>query len=271
MFSKTTDGGRTWSTPRVIVQTGAFNQTLGVVVVAGKSGGAPLYAFFDLIIAAGPHKGDNIAFAKSTDGGASWSDPRIISPIKLAEFVDPRTGLRGRTGGFLPAAAVDPVSEDLYVAWEDGRFSGGQYDEIALSTSADGGATWSEPARVNTSSGRPALTPTVAVGRQGDVGVTWYEVAPNLGGSLPTRYLFRQSPRGGGEFGREIPVVDEPFDALTAPYAGGLFLGDYEGLVAMGDGFRPVFVKTNTGDFANPTDVVTTWVTGREPSPAPGP
>jgi hypothetical protein len=46
-----------------------------------------------------------------------------------------------------PAAAIDPETGDLYVVWEDARFSGS--DETVITRSTDGGATWSTPTRVN--------------------------------------------------------------------------------------------------------------------------
>jgi len=266
MFSRTTDGGRTWSTPAVIVQTGVNDQTIGNVIVVGKTAGSPLYDFFNLIIANGPHAGYNVAFVKSTDGGASWSAPKIVSPMLSVGFTDPRTNAPVRTADILPEPAIDAATGDLYVVWQDSRFNGGQYDEVALSISADGGTTFSPPARVNLPTGRPALVPAVAVGSSGAVGVTYYQVGPNLGSGLPTRYVLKKSPRGGAQFGPDLPVTGEPFDLLVAPFAVGLFLGDYEGLVPAGDGFRPFFVKGNSGDFGNPTDIVTGVFGGENPA-----
>jgi hypothetical protein len=45
------------------------------------------------------------------------------------------------------------------------------------------------------------------------------------------------------------------FDMKTAPDAGGFFVGDYEGLAAVGTAFLPFFVQTNSGNTANRTDV----------------
>ena len=49
--------------------------------------------------------------------------------------------------------------------------------------------------------------------------------------------------------------VAGPFDMRTAPFSGGLFLGDYEGLIVVGRSFLAFFVQTNSGDVANRTDV----------------
>ncbi|MGH2688197.1 MAG: WD40/YVTN/BNR-like repeat-containing protein, partial [Actinomycetota bacterium] len=115
LFSKTIDGGRTWSDPKVIVQTGIAGQTVGSVIVTAKSGGSPLYNFFTLLVDSGPNKGLNVAFVKSTDGGETWSPPRIVTPLQSIAFTDHRTRLAGRTGDILISAAIDPDSGDLYV------------------------------------------------------------------------------------------------------------------------------------------------------------
>jgi len=42
--------------------------------------------------------------------------------------------------------------------------------------------------------------------------------------------------------------LDGPFNMLAAPWAGGYFLGDYQGLVASGTSFVPFYVKPNCAD-----------------------
>jgi hypothetical protein len=60
----------------------------------------------------------------------------------------------------------------------------------------------------------------------------------------PTDYWVSYSYDGGLTFPNEQHIAG-PFDQLTAPYARGFFLGDYEGLQPSGNGFLAVFVKTN--------------------------
>jgi hypothetical protein len=52
-----------------------------------------------------------------------------------------------------------------------------------------------------------------------------------------------------------------PFDMHQAPYARGYFVGDYQGLDAQGNVFRPLFTlaSPSVGSFPNPnpTDVFT--------------
>jgi len=104
-----------------------------------------------------------LAFIKSTDDGNTWSKPQIIAAMRTVGVIDPETGEPVRTGDIIPEPAIDPATGQLYVVWQDSRFNGGHFDEVALSTSTDGGATWSAPIRVNTSTGRAAFNPSIRV------------------------------------------------------------------------------------------------------------
>jgi len=47
----------------------------------------------------------------------------------------------------------------------------------------------------------------------------------------------------------------------SAPFAGGFFTGDYEGLESAGTTFIPFVSFANTGNAANPTDIFAARVT----------
>ena len=51
--------------------------------------------------------------------------------------------------------------------WQDARYNAFANDEVVISTSSDGGATWSQPALVNTHTGQAAFNPSVYVTRTG--------------------------------------------------------------------------------------------------------
>lgn len=256
-FSRTMDGGKTWSTPAIIVSTPP-NKTIGNQIVVDPHTGT-LYNFFNLIQPPNnaKKKQDNVAFVKSTDGGQRWSQPQIIDVMHDVGVKDPNTGAKVRTGSDIPEPAIDAQTGQLYVVWQDARFNGGAYDEVALSTSTDGGASWSTPMRVNTPTGRAAFTPTVAVNATGKVGVTYYDLRNLQTGNtstLPTDYWIKTSPAGAKNFGNDTHISDS-FDMLTAPYAKGYFVGDYEGLTSSGNAFLPFFVQVNSGNADNRTDV----------------
>lgn len=264
-FSKTTDGGKTWATPYIINHvanpTGEMNQTIGNQIVVDPRTDT-LYDFFDAISSTGTNAssqhGYNVAFQKSTDGGVTWSSPQNIAQLESVGVTDPNTGAQLRTGDIIPEPAIDPTSGTLYVVWQDSRFNGGKYDEIALSTSTNGGTTWTAPVRVNTPTGKPAFNPAVQVNGNGTVAVTYYDFR-NLTTqttTLPTDIWFTSSSNGGATFGNEVHLAGS-FDMMTAPYAEGYFVGDYQGLGSIGSTFQPFFVQTNSGSTSNPTDVFT--------------
>ena len=257
MFSKTVDGGQTWSAPSVMVNTPSEYQTIGNQIVVNAQTGA-LYDFFNYIHAPGRSAGSNsVAFVQSTDGGATWSKPQIIASLQLVSVTDPNTGEALRTGDIIPEPAIDPATGQLYVVWQDGRFSGGAHADIALSTSTDGGRTWSAPSQVNTPTGKAAFNAMVGVNSAGTVAVTYYDVRNLAAGNtttLPTDYWQTLSTNGGQSFGSESHLAG-PFDMKTAPVAEGFFIGDYAGLAATGTKFVPFFIQTNSGNLTNRTDV----------------
>ena len=70
---------------------------------------------------------------------------------------------------------------------------------------------------------------------------------------MPTDAWFVHSHDGGSTWAEQH--VAGSFDIETAPVARGYFLGDYEGLATAGNDFLTFFVMTNSGNFANRTDV----------------
>jgi hypothetical protein len=268
-FSKTTDGGKTWTTARPIFDPGQNSQTIGNIVVDPRTG--TLYDFFEQFSTTGSPKftprGDSVSFIKSTDGGNTWSKASVVSAEQTVADVDPNTGAPLRTGEALPSVAIDPSTGELYAVWEDARFTGGAVNQVVISTSTDGGGTWTSPAAVSgsNSNGTPAFTPTVAVNSAGTVGVTYYDMRNLPQGdttTLPTDLWLTTSPAPTGgkfSFGNETHVAGS-FNMLVAPFAGGYFVGDYEALSASGSAFMPFFVQTNCTDnscTSNRTDVYT--------------
>jgi hypothetical protein len=276
-MSVTHDFGRTWSAPQVIVQTGQFEQTIGNVMVIDRRTGT-LYVVFTAYqftdVTSTTVSSIRYEIVRSRDGGRTWSTPSLVVPDTSVADVDPNDPSKVlRTGAGLPEPAIDPRTGTLYVAYEGSDFTGGAYNQVQLVRSDDGGVTWSGPVRVNGDPATPAVTPMVAVNEHGDVGVTYYDFRTLRSGdttTLPTSTWLTVSARGGTHFARERQLAPV-FDMLQAPFAGGYFVGDYEGLAAFDDTFRALFVTTNTGEPNNRTDVYFASVRSFEGSRAVAP
>ncbi len=256
-FSRTTDGGASWEAARAIRDPGVALQTIGNLIVVLPDG-TLVNVFAQLDQNSGAAEIDVI---RSTDHGLNWSAPVFVADLLSRGVIDPENGNVIRDGGILPSIAVAPDGK-LYLAWQDARFSSGARDGIALSSSTDGGLTWSTPVQVNGAPAVQAFTPTVAVDAGGFVGVSYFDFRENGAGdnTLPTAAWLAVSADGTQWSERRTGLFDEDL----APSAGGLFLGDYMGLLGIGSNFRMFYVQANATT-ANRTDVYTVLL----PSVAP--
>ncbi|HEY6582996.1 MAG TPA: sialidase family protein [Rubrobacter sp.] len=296
LFTRTTNGGASWEKARVIFDPGFFAQTLGNQIAVRPQG--DLINIFTLIRAVpgsggpeldvsdmrfednvnlirnahGPGGGPdlNVTVVRSEDKGETWSGPIRLERMVDPGVVDPEDGDPVRTGDIIPDIAVDPNSGQLYAVWQDKRFDDGRHDSVALSTSTDGGLTWSSAEKVNNtptnipSGNQQAFNPAVDVAEDGTVSVTYYDFRNNTpnANTLPTDYWMvhcHASQKGdcsqGSRYGAEVRLTNAPFNMERAPEAGGYFVGDYEGLAneVAGEGtdFTPLFSRPQGVDPAS--------------------
>lgn len=133
-FASSSDGGRTFTTPKLISGNVLYGQ--GSRPVVGPDG--TLYVFWDGATRLATR--DSTWMVKSTDGGATWSKPVAIAPL---DDIRPLHDTAFRVNSY-PAAAAAP-NGDLYVTWTTETESG---SVAVYSTSTDGGKTWTSPTDV---------------------------------------------------------------------------------------------------------------------------
>ena len=239
VVSRSTDGGRTFSTP-VRASREAQDDTQGSFPVVGPDG-----ALYVLYYSNTPYAGlpRGIYIAKSVDGGLSFSPA-----VKVANVSKPASPLPGSKFRIfvLPALAVDPVNGALYATWNDYR---NDDSDVVLSRSTDGGATWSETRRINDDPSRPRrdqFFPAVTVGSDSTVHLLWLDRRDD-GNNL--RYLpyYASSSNAGNSF-TQRPLSRTPSD----PSIGfqGTLIGDYIAIDTSPDGSRvyAAWVDTRNGD-----------------------
>jgi hypothetical protein len=238
MFSRSTDGGASFSTPQVLFPTGTNKQTIGNVPVVFPNGDvAVLGTYFDN--GSLGKNSQSLWMALSKDGGATFSQPRLVMDMQSL----PVPGLR--TGDTVPMFAVAPDGT-LYATWQDVRFSNGKRNDVLVTSSRDEGATWSTPVKANdTPAGaQDAFMPAVAVDSKGRAGILYYDLRDDTstkdGAFVTTEWLTTSTD--GGQTWSASRRVTPTFDAAAAAQAGGFFLGDYQGLDTAGTSFQPFFV-----------------------------
>lgn len=267
-FSRTADGGKTWSRARAIYATPGGMETSANQIVVLPNG--DLVNVFNELKLSGdsrhPRHG-RIAAIRSTDGGLTWSRPVSVARSFVAGVTDPNSGQPIRVGDSFTEIATDPRSgtNTLYAVWGDARFTQNRNQQIALARSTDGGRTWSTPAAIAPDAGTQEFVPAVAVDGDGDVAVTYYSFAAGKSGSqaLMTSYSITFSKDGGRSWTQPEALTAHPFDLRTAPFNSGFFLGEYQGLAAAAHSFVVAATLTNGRSLDNRTDIYLRVVTPR--------
>lgn len=235
VFSRSTDGGQTFSRAQRLspsFNNGALPGRQGSTIRTDASGA--VYVFWETAVPIQGMLTDAQVFVKSTDGGVSFSRPAVISPVM--DLPSPLPGASFRNDSF-PTVDIDPTSGTIYVAWADFRNGRGQ---VMLSTSSDGGASWS-PARVVLDvANRSAFFPGISVSPNGKkVTVATQALDAVAAGTPPgpgvvhyDSYLTESV--NGGRFSAPVKIStagSDP-DGSSTNSLGAQFQGDYNTLIS---------------------------------------
>jgi BNR repeat-like domain len=250
MFSRTTDGGQTWSDQRTIYSppSGTLPDPSLIKVLPD---GTLLYFF--LLANGTPVVGApvlipfDVMVMRSTDSGDSWSQPQMIGQIpNPVAPVDPKTSAQVRAFPVIDAAVAPDGT--AYVVWNE-IFSKDS-SEIFISSSHDGGQSWSAPGAVAKPKTQ-AFLPAIAVTNKGLLGVIWDDFTGDTSAdnTLTAQVWFARSQDRGRNWTPQ--PLGRPFDMLTtartsSTEVAGYFVGDYQGVAASKKGFVAVFAEGQT-------------------------
>ena len=229
----TTDGGVTWSAPVRSTSTLVGTQPVvradgALVVVAGDYNGAAALS-------------GSIVAVRSTDGGATFTRTTVAS--LRAHDNNPLRAIP------LPSVDIDSAGT-IYASWHDCRFrTACAANDIVLSTSTDGGLTWTAPARVPvalTSSSVDAFIPGLAAdpAQPGHLALVYasYSTAACHDGACTLGIGFITSLDGGATWSAPRRLHAQPFlTSWLALAEGGRMVGDYFSTSFVGDRVVPVF------------------------------
>jgi hypothetical protein len=233
-------------------------------------------------------------FSVSTDGGVSFTPPRLIAEIPFGGVKAMRrvqgSGRVDQAGAAVFAADTRGKFRDrIYAAWtalDNDRF------RLMVSWSSDRGATWSTPKPVDPNAPPYAsqYQEMIAVNPDGVVGVFFYDTE-----GFPSRDKFDVSftasldggetflpkvrvsgatsnPFGSGNL-RPGPFVSAERGLVTASFVSGMSRwpagGDYIGLTAGADGvFHPFWSDGRSGTYQLYTAAIRVLAEGPTPKPA---
>lgn len=248
VFSRSTDGGRTYSAPTVLFETNTTGTTQVPDPEFDKQFSTPavdragrIYVLWNAL--------GTFWMTRSEDQGLTWSDAQpILATVPEVPNPLPPTSFRTHT---YPILAVDRSKNNettgtLYVVYS--AKNGTDNADVFLVRSRDAGRTWSSPMRVNDdNTTRDQFMPWADVGPQGDLHVAFYDRRDDP--QNRDLHLYYAHSKNGTRFDPNVRVTELPINATLSRHQGGFeFMGDYLGVSEGPNGWvHPIWVDTRDG------------------------
>jgi len=173
LVSHSNDGGATWHQVNVAPPQTFPGRDWYTTMTVGKDGTLYLtwqYCNQDNACDNGPVY---MVFSKSSDGGNTWSKPKLIATVNLIYPLPNTKNVFVPDGPVIAAdASSGPHSGNLYVAMYNWT---GTFMQLQVVRSSDGGNTWSKPVPVSPGVTHDQFLPWISVSPTGLVGVSWLD------------------------------------------------------------------------------------------------
>jgi hypothetical protein len=230
VFTKSTNAGKSFTN----VTTIASGTVQGSNVVVGTD--HHIHIFW---LQGGNGTAASIQEVTSTNVGKSFGAATTVVSLN-ATGINGDLGLTATNGGFgfrsntFPQAAVNPVSGNIYVVYDDVGVAAGDKADVFFTESTNGGSTWTTPVKLNDdTTTTDQWLPAVAVTPDGShVGVFWYDRRNDpTNDALIDRYGVIGTVSGSTvAFGANFRVTTTNFPAVfgSDPYVNSIYMGDYD-------------------------------------------
>jgi hypothetical protein len=172
----------------------------------------------------------SIEVVKSTDGGLTFSAPVLVAPVHPIGFDQgSRFNPSVLNGNFpvrsFPRLDVSQTSGQVYIVFASNPGNGDTSD-VFLTSSSSGGATWSQPVRLNDDETlNDQFFPAVAVNGSGAVEAIWYDRRLDSA-NLQIDVFKARSTDGGASFAPNQRVTSVSFRPTIASDSPSL-MGDF--------------------------------------------
>ncbi len=262
VFAYSADGGATWTGYQTISPASdGSHYCQGCEPKVGPGG--VVYVVWAYPMLGSPYTETAIGFAKSTNGGVTWT-----GQTNTAYTV---TGIRGnlpsgvRINGF-PRLAVDrfggTYNGNIYVAaGEKNVAPATDAGDMCLGKSTNGGATWTHT-RINQDApgtGRMQMLGDICVDPAGGVNCSYYDQRNTTGNVC--EFWMSRSITGGASW-TDVVVSDHQFTPAAISGLAAGYQGDYTGIVAGNGKIWPFWMDNSSGHYQ-------VWTVGISYGPPP--
>ncbi|MBI2425768.1 MAG: exo-alpha-sialidase, partial [Candidatus Hydrogenedentes bacterium] len=212
LYARSIDGGLTWTAPAAL-NTNAASDTgdddVPQLTTDGQGVWLAMWESTNTLVGT-PGWDSDIHYARSTDGGLSWTDPASLKTDAASDFghdFDPQLTTDGQGLWLATWTSNDGLDGTL----------GTDYD-ILCARSTDGGMTWTAPAALNTHAASDSArddAPQLTTDSQGLWLATWTSIDP-LGGTPGPDEDIRYGRSTDGGLSWTAGAVLNPNDAINS-------------------------------------------------------
>jgi hypothetical protein len=240
MFSRSVDGGVSWSTPIAISPSVPSNARVvqGSMPAVGPDG-TVYVAYYDSTSDGWLLGNYQIIVRSSRDGGVTWSPPVVAATLPEVDYTLPPTNFRA-WGTMFPIIAVGPNGFVYIVTGSRGATAGSS--DIRFIRSTNRGASWSPPITVNDDgTDRDQFFPWITVQKDNTIHIIWGDRRDDPADVFYNIY-YAASVDLGVSFAPNQRVTDQQSDPSWQ--FNGKFIGDYFGLASTDQFVNAVWTDT---------------------------